>query len=342
MLPRGLFSRPGVVSNGLLCLLAVLVCLGSGCGPAGSGGGASEDPYPSKTAILVCPWNAGGGTDRVSRFLADALKQELGSPFVVQNKTGGSGAVGHSFGANARPDGYTLTMGTFELSTMHWMGISDLTHANYRPLMQVNADAAALIVQQDAPWKTIQDLVDHIKANPGKVQMSGTATGGAWDLARAGWQLAAGLPVEAVLWVPTLGSAPSLVELMGGHIDVVCCSIPEAAAQIEAGELRVLGVMAGERLAAYPDVPTCKEAGIDWEMVGWRGLLLPKETPDTVVATLSQALEKITASEAYQSFMEKNGFGVQIRMGEAFETFLAAEDTKWEQVIQATGYAQQP
>ncbi len=129
---------------------------------------------------------------------------------------------------------------------------------------------------------------------------------------------------------------------MGGHIGVVCCSIPEAAAQIEAGELRVLGVMAGERLAAYPDVPTCKEAGIDWEMVGWRGLLLPKETPDTVVATLSQALEKITASEAYQSFMEKNGFGVQIRMGEAFETFLAAEDTKWEQVIQATGYAQQP
>ncbi len=81
---------------------------------------------------------------------------------------------------------------------MHWMGISDLTHANYRPLMQVNADAAALIVQQDAPWKTIQDLVDHIKANPGKLQMSGTATGGAWDLARAGWQLAAGLPVEAV------------------------------------------------------------------------------------------------------------------------------------------------
>ncbi len=315
----------------------------SGCGPsdpAGSGGNTAS--YPSKTMTVICPWNAGGGTDRVSRFLADALKQQLGAPCVVQNKTGGSGAVGHSFGANARPDGYTLTMGTFELSTMHWMGISDLTYADYRPLMQVNADAAAIIVRQDAPWKTVDEFIAHIKAQPGKVQMSGTATGGAWDLARAGFQLAADLPVDAVLWVPTLGSAPSLVELMGGHIDAVCCSIPEAAAQVEAGELRVLTVMSQERLAAYPDIPTLRESGIEWQMVGWRGLVLPKETPDAIVETLSNALMEITQSESYQRFMQKNGFGVEIRHREDFEAFLAAEDAKWEKVIQATGYAQNP
>jgi tripartite-type tricarboxylate transporter receptor subunit TctC len=323
-----------------VCLM--IAGLLSGCGPqSGQHSVDSSADYPTKTITIICPWNAGGGTDRVSRFLADALKTSLDVPCVVQNKTGGSGAVGHSFGANAKPDGYTITMGTFELSTMHWMGISDLTYERYIPLMQVNADAAALIVHKDAPWNSLQEFLDHVKANPGKVQMSGTATGGAWDLARAGFQIAAGLPVDSILWIPTQGSAPSLVELMGGHIDAVCCSVPEAAAQIEAGELRVLSVMSGERLADYPDYPTCKEAGIDWEMVGWRGLMLPLETPESVVIKLTEAFSEITHSEAYQSFMKKNGFGIELKQGNAFKEFLRSEDAKWEKVIDATGYASQ-
>jgi tripartite-type tricarboxylate transporter receptor subunit TctC len=323
-----------------VCLL--IAGLLSGCDPqSGQYSIDSSAEYPTKTITIICPWNAGGGTDRVSRFLADALKTSLDVPCVVQNKTGGSGAVGHSFGANAKPDGYTITMGTFELSTMHWMGISDLTYERYTPLMQVNADAAALIVHKDAPWNSLQEFLDYVKANPGKVQMSGTATGGAWDLARAGFQIAAGLPVDSILWIPTQGSAPSLVELMGGHIDAVCCSVPEAAAQIEAGELRVLSVMSGERLADYPDYPTCKEAGIDWEMVGWRGLMLPLETPESVVIKLTEAFSEITHSEAYQSFMKKNGFGIELKQGNAFKEFLRSEDAKWEKVIDATGYASQ-
>ena len=113
---------------------------------------------------------------------------------------------------------------------------------------------------------------------------------------------------------------------MGGHIDAVCCSIHEAAAQVEAGELRVLTVMSQERL--YADIPTLRESGIEWQMVGWRGLVL-KETPDAIVETLSNALMEITQSESYQTFMQKNGFGVEIRHGEDFEAFLAAEDAKW-------------
>ncbi len=219
------------------------------------------------------------------------------------------------------------------------MGISDLTYKQYIPLMQVNSDAAALIVRKDAPWQTLGEFLDHIKANPGKVQMSGTATGGAWDLARAGFQIAAGLPVDAVLWIPTQGSAPSLVELLGGHIDAVCCSVPEAAAQIDAGELRVLSVMSSERLSDYPDYPTCKEAGIDWEMVGYRGLLLPLKTPPEIVNKLTEAFSEITQSEKYQSFMKKNGFGIELKQGAEFGAFLEAEDAKWEKVIEATGYA---
>ena len=190
-----------------------------GCAPEGtSGGGAS---YPSRSITLICPWAPGGGTDRVSRFLADQLEKKVGKPVVVQNKTGGGGSVGHSAGATARPDGHNLLMGTFELSTMHWMGISPLTYADYQPLMQVNADAAAIFVKKDSKWNDLKSFLDHVKANPGTVQMSGTATGGAWDLARSGMLLAADLPVGSIRWVPTQGAAPSLVQLMGGHIDAV-------------------------------------------------------------------------------------------------------------------------
>lgn len=322
----------------LLSLLTFVGCLALG----GCGQPADPSAYPSKTITIICPWSAGGGTDRVSRFFAGELEKELGETCVVVNQTGGSGAVGHTAGAQADPDGHTILMGTFELSTMHWMGISDLTYQDYSPLMQVNADAAALLVQADAPWQSLEEFVAHLKANKSKVKMSGTASGGAWDLARAGFMQAAGMSPRDAIWVPTQGAAPSILELLGGHIDAVCCSLPEAAAQLESGQIRALAVMSGERLAAYPEVPTVKEAGIDWEAMGWRGLMLPKETPQVIVDKLVAALEKITASEAYVDFMKANGFGEEIKPPAAFAEFLAQQDAQWESVIQEAGYAAQP
>lgn len=319
-------------------LLAAPLLAGlAGCQQGGSG--TDADSFPSKTITVICPWAAGGGTDRLSRFVADQLQNELGKPGVVVNRTGGSGAVGHSAGAMAKPDGHTLTMITFELSTMHWMGITGLTWEDYEPVLQLNADAAAIIVKADAPWKTLTEFIADVRANPGEYTMSGTATGGAWDLARAGFQLAADLPVEAIRWIPTQGAAPSIVELLGGHIDAVCCSVPEAISQIEAGELRVLSVMAPERLPEYPGIPTMKEEGVDWVAVGWRGLALPKGTPAPIVQKLTEACDRIAHSESYKTFMKKNGFGIEIRTGQAFADFLAEQDRQWKDVIEAVGYA---
>src|SRR5690606_31404517 len=151
---------------------------------------SSNRAYPNKPVTIICPWSAGGGTDRLARFWADALQRELGSPFIVANKTGGAGAVGHRNGAEARPDGYTLTMITFELSTMHHMGIAEVTHEDFACLLQVNADPAAIVVRRDAPWKTLREFLDAVKERPGELKMSGTARGGAWDLARAGLLIA--------------------------------------------------------------------------------------------------------------------------------------------------------
>ena len=310
------------------CHLLLIVLLLFGCQPD-----SQRAEYPQRTVTIVCPWGVGGGTDRISRYFAEALRKELGKPFVVVNKTGGSGVLGHSSGANARPDGYTITTITAELNTMHQMGLTKLTYKNYIPLLQMNADAAAIIVRQDAPWKTLAAFLDHIKNNPGQLKMSGTAAGGTWDLARVGMLQAAGLTKDSTRWVPTQGAASSLTELLGGHLDSVCCSVPEASQQIADRQLRVLAVMSDERLPQFPEIPTVKESGTNWTAVGWRGLALPNETPADIVATLSQACQKIVESQHYRDYMQKEGFGITIRHTDEFKIFLQQQDAQWGPVV---------
>lgn len=320
-------------------IVAMLVlCPTAGCLPGQNGFGGPT--YPTRTIAIVCPWAPGGGSDRVARFLADQLQRELGVPVVVVNQTGGRGFIGHAAGARARPDGYTLTLATFELCTFQTLGIADLSWRDLTPLAQVNGDPAAILVRKDARWSTLRELLDDAQAQPGKRTMSGTAAGAAWDLARVGLLLAAGLPADAIRWVPSQGAAPALVELLGGHVDAVCCSVAEAKTQVEAGQLRVLAVMGPQRLAEVPTAPTLHELGIEWEVVGWRGLMLPRDTPPAVVARLTQCVQTIVASEAYRQFMQENGFGIVVRQGEAFEAFLAVEEAKWREVIERVGYRQ--
>lgn len=319
---------------GIAGVAAALVI--AGCQPSDS---TSSENWPSRSIALICPWGEGGGTDRLSRFMATELEKRLGKPVVVQNRTGGGGAIGHSFGANAKADGHTLTMGTFELSTMHWMGISDLTWTNFTALAQLNGDPAALLVHKDSPIKSVAQLIETIRDSSGenRLKFSGTATGGAWDLARAGWLLSADLDVNSVIWVPTDGSKESILKLLGQHIDVVCCSLPEADANLKSGDLVALGVMSDERLEDYPDVPTLREMDYSWSAVGWRGLLLPLDTPDEIRQKLEDTIKEITASQEFKDFMSKNKFAVAVRFGSEFETFLEAQDNLWKDPIEKAG-----
>jgi hypothetical protein len=129
------------------------------------------------------------------------------------------------------------------------------------------------------------------------------------------------------------------VELLGGHVDVVCCSAPEAASQLESGQARVLAVLGPERLEEFPQFPTAREQGVDYEAVGWRGIMLPPKTPSAVVQRLSGALEEIVQSEGFRDFMRKNGFVIALRGPAAFKTFLDQEEVKWRAVIENAGYA---
>ncbi len=290
---------------------------------------------------MICPWSAGGGTDRCTRFWAEQLQSKFDSPFVVMNRTGGSGAIGHSTVARAKADGYTLGMVTVELSMMKQMGISDLTYRDYQCLMQINADAAAVVVRKDAPWKNINELLETIKTSDEKLKMSGTASGGIWDLARVGMLSAAEIDHQSVTWVPSKGSAPALVQLLGKHIDAVVVSVPEAMPQIESGELRLLTVMDEQRHPDFPEIPTLKEEGYDWSAVGWRGLAVPKETPPEIVKKLLKECETIAESEEFKDFMDKNGFALIVRGPEEFTEFLDQQESLWTPVIELAGYTKQ-
>src|SRR5439155_19092635 len=170
--------------------------------------------------------------------MAALLEQDLGVPVNVVNATGGDGVTGHSRGALSRPDGYTLTLITIEIATLHWRGMTSVSQRDFAPVGLVNRDAGAIFVRTDAPWRTLRDLEQAIRQAPGGLRASGTATAGIWHLALAGWLSTVGLRPTDVTWVSIAGSAPSLQELLAGGVDLVSCSLPEAQALLSAGRIR--------------------------------------------------------------------------------------------------------
>ena len=206
-------------------------------------GGAAAQTYPNRPLTFIVPWGAGGGTDTTARYFAAMLEKELGQPVNVVNRTGGGGVVGHSAIAQAPADGYTIGMITVEISMMHWQGLTELNPTSYTPLALVNADPAGFTVRADSQWKSVKEVLDYARANPGKLKASGTGQGGIWHLALAGLMNDAKIPQNAIPWVPSNGAAPAMQDLAAGGVDVVTCSLPEARALIDAGKARPLAVM---------------------------------------------------------------------------------------------------
>jgi tripartite-type tricarboxylate transporter receptor subunit TctC len=297
--------------------------------------------YPARPVTVVCPWGAGGGTDATARIVASLLEKDLGQPFNVVNRTGGSGVVGHSAIATGAPDGYTLGMITVEITMMHWQGLTELNPTSYTPLALMNEDPPGVQVNASSPYKTVKELADAIKAAPpGKFKASGTGQGGIWHLALIGWMTAMGLKPDHVAWVPSNGAAPAMQDLAGGGIDVVTCSVPEARAIIEAGKARSLAVMANQRNPQFKDVPTLKEAlGIDYSVGAWRGIAGPKGMPKDVADKITASLKKAYDSKEFQEFMASRGFGVTWGDAAAFAKFMDEGNKKMGVAMKAAGLA---
>ena len=314
-----------------------LVALGLGLGCATV---AVAQNYPSRPITMVVPWGAGGGTDATARIVAAMMEKEMGQPVNVVNRTGGNGVVGHSAIASAPADGYTLGMITVEISMMHWAGLTDLKPTNYTPLALMNIDPAAVTVRADSPYKTVNDLLAAIKANPGKFKASGTGQGGIWHLALAGMLKDQKMEISAAPWVPSNGAAPAMNDLAAGGIEFVTCSLPESRALIDAGKARPLTIMANQPSGLYPNVPTLKTAtGSNWAIGAWRGIAGPKGLPADVQAKIGAVLKKIYDSPDYQGFMQQRGFGVVYADAKGFEQFMAKGDADMGTVMKSLGLA---
>ncbi len=317
----------------LLTLLVILMLVVT---VAGCGGGGKTEKFPTKPVTLIVPWAAGGGTDAIARGLAKNTEKALGQTITVNNITGGGGAVGHGAGLNAKNDGYTVTMITFELLSLPPQKLVPFTYKDFDLLMRLNTDPAALTVKADSPFKTVKDFVEYAKANPGKLNVGNSGPASVWHIAAGLLEEKAGIKLNHV---PFNGAAPAVTDLVGGHIQAVTVSPAEVQSQVKAGKLRMLAVMSDKRDPNFPDVPTFKEAGYDIMFATWRGLAVPKNTPENVKKILADAFKKGYDTPEFQDFAKKAGLGLAYAPAAEFKAFLDQTSANTEAVMKKLGLA---
>ena len=225
---------------------------------------------------------------------------------------------------------------------MHWQGLTELKGSSYTPLGLVNADAAGLQVRADSPYKTVKDLVDAIKANPGKHKASGTGQGGIWHLALAGMLKDLKVDPAAVPWVPSNGAAPGPAGPGGRRRrHRALLDSRGALADRRRQGASSLAIMDTAAPALYPTLPTLKsQTGSDWKMAAWRGMAAPKGLPKDVETTLVTAIKKVYDSKDYKDFMASRGFGVTYLPPAEFATFMEKCDADLGATMKAVGHRQ--
>ena len=295
----------------LVMVMAMTACSG--------GAGAASTDFSKKNVTCIVPYDAGGGTDAVMRGLADAAKGSF-KAITVENRSGAGGATGMLYGANAKNDGSIVTMVTVELATLEAMGNNaGLTYSQFKPIMMVNSAASAITVKADDDrFNTLEEFIEYSKNN--EVQVGNSGIGAIWHLAAAGLAKVAGTEFKHVGYD---GANGAITDLLGGHIDAVAVSYAEVNSFVQSGDLKVLAVMANDRLEAIPDVPTAKECGYDAVLGTWRGLAVPASTPDETVAKLYEIFSNAANSDAFKEFMTNTNNVIDIMDGASFTTLIA-------------------
>lgn len=309
-------------------LALILVALSLVASPALSGEIAKPGNYPAKPVEIIVPFAAGGGLDVAIRLLGKYVEKELGQRIVVSNKTGGGNIQGNFEGIKAKPDGYVLGAWGSGLATDELLvrGVP-YTHKDVQPLCMFANDPEVFTigkkVAEEKGWKTLQDVIDYAKANPGKVTMG---MGGNWtphDFLRLKTEEATGVKFNRM---PFAGGAPALQSAASGNCDLVVPFLAELLGLLDSGLVVPLAVAYDDRVAQIPDVPSVKELGFpEMTQTIWRCLTLPKKTPPEIVAYLEAVFEKVIADPAFQAEARKIGVN-PVFMGAAdLEKFVEKE-----------------
>jgi len=261
--------------------------------------------FPTKPVTLMIPFGPGGASDLTARAFVSAAPEFLGQPLIIQLKPGGGGAIASDIVAKASPDGYTLLMGgpgpntTLPAIEGRSRGPDDMA-----AVCRINYNAMLTLVPANAPYKTLQDLIQYVKAHPGQLKFGHAGIWGGPDLLWKQIQLKAGITTKII---PYDGGAEALVALLGGHIDVACLFPTQSTPHIKAGKLRALAVSDLKRDPDFPDVPTLREGGVDVMSIVWKGVLAPKTTPRPVIDKLALAFKKILEDPSSKAMIKKLG-----------------------------------
>ena len=318
--------------------LAVLIMAGVlavsalvGCSSGGSEKGSADD-YPSKDISVIIPKAAGGGTDTAARGLMQYMKENLeGSNFVATNKPDGGGVTGMVETSAAKADGYTLGMVTVELSMFPWQDKCQVTPEDYAAICAPIAAPAALIVPADSPYDTVDDFVAYCKENPGSVEVGNSGMGAIWHVAAVSFENEFDVKLKHIPY-PN-GSADIAAALTGGHIDATIADPSSYKSQVDAGEMKILGIMSEERPTIYPDVLTFKEMGHDMVIRAWASLVAPKDTPEDILTKLRDAAKTTCESDEFVESFEKQGIDPQCIIGEDCQKMMEDDFAMYEDLL---------
>ncbi|WP_372714439.1 tripartite tricarboxylate transporter substrate binding protein [Ilyobacter sp.] len=310
--------------NLFLALALILGLAFTGCGSKND-----ANSFPQKNIEMIVPFGAGGGTDTVGRTIAQSMEKTLGKPIVITNKTGGAGAVGMTTGAKAAPDGYTLTVVTREIVSLPLMNLAQITADDFDLLGLVNLEPAIILVAKDSKYKSAKDLIEAARMKPGSVKMASTAQPNFYVL---------GIEIDQNVkfnQVPFNGAAEAIPAVLGGHTDFTIVTPGEAISQIKSGQLRAIGLMDEERFPTLPEVPTLKEQGYDIISGTWRGIGVPKGTPDAVKTKLADAIEAGIKDPAFIDIMTKSNTSIRYMNAADFTEFVKKDEKTIKKIVDA-------
>lgn len=298
---------------------------------------AQAQGWPTRAVKIIVPFAPGGFTDVVARILQTQLSAALGQPVVIENKPGAGSTIGTAEVAKARPDGYTIAM----VSTTHVITPSIYKQMPYdalrdfTPVMKLAEGPYVLVVHPSLPARTVKELVELAKAEPGKIDYASSGNGSSQHLVGALFGQMAGVKLNHV---PYKGSGQAMQDLVGGQVKVSFVGGPNAVPYLANGKLRALGVTTSKRSADLPDIPTIDEAGVaGYDATLWLGLLAPPGTPAEVVAKLREGVTKALSTPEARKLVNSAGVDVALSSPEEFAALMKSELERWGKVVRETG-----
>lgn len=299
--------------------------------------GRAQD-YPSRPITVVVPFPAGGASDVVARIVTNQMSRTLGQSFIIENISGAGGTVGSAHAAAAAPDGYTLlaaAMGSHVAAPVLTPNVKYDPLADFVPIGITAHSPAVVIARKDFPAKDLKEFVAALRQQGDTVKQAHGGIGASSHMACLLFTTEIGAKPTLVAY---RGSAPALNDLVGGHVDFMCEQSVSVADQVQAGSVKAYVVSASERLSTLPNVPTAKEAGMNYEMSVWAGLFAPKGTSPEVITKLADALDKALDEPAVREALAKLGGSIPAkteRNPAAFDRFVRSEMARWAPILTA-------